>query len=127
LRRSTIMRLRTVAKDGAIRALAESKPGVQQARQDLELEAARAEAARLGRGGPGTVHLARSGGRLSQVVDAADDYEVRAVVGGPVQVARPRGEAGDPLQPDGVVAEGDPAWLRAGEPERHGDPSGGGS
>ena len=46
--RSTIMRLRMVAKDGAIQALAESKPGVQQARRDLELEAARAEAARLG-------------------------------------------------------------------------------
>ena len=46
--RSTIMRLRTVAKDGALQALAESKPGVQQARRDLELEAARAEAARLG-------------------------------------------------------------------------------
>jgi len=46
--RSTIMRLRTVAKDGAIQALADSKPGVQQARRDLELEAARAEAARLG-------------------------------------------------------------------------------
>ena len=40
--------LRTVAKDGALQALAESKPGVQQARRDLELEAARAEAARLG-------------------------------------------------------------------------------
>jgi transposase len=46
--RSTIMRLRTVAKDGAIQALAESKPGVPQARRDVELEAARAEAARLG-------------------------------------------------------------------------------
>ena len=46
--RSTIMRRRTVAKDGAIAALAESKPGVQQAKRDLELEAARAEAARLG-------------------------------------------------------------------------------
>ena len=46
--RSTIMRLRTVAKDGAIQALASSKPGVQQARRDLELEAAPAEAARLG-------------------------------------------------------------------------------
>ena len=45
--RSTIMRPRTVAKDGALAALAESKPGVQ-ARRDLELEAARAEAARLG-------------------------------------------------------------------------------
>jgi transposase len=46
--RSTIMRLRTVAKDGALQALAESKPGVLQARRDLELEGARAEAARLG-------------------------------------------------------------------------------
>jgi transposase-like protein len=46
--RSTIMRLRTVAKDGAIQALASSKPGVPPARRDLELEAARAEAARLG-------------------------------------------------------------------------------
>jgi transposase len=45
--RATIMRLRT-AKDGALQALAESKPGVQQAKRDLELEAARAEAARLG-------------------------------------------------------------------------------
>ena len=43
--RSTIMRLRTVAKDGALAALAESKPGVQPARRDLELEAAKAEAA----------------------------------------------------------------------------------
>jgi transposase len=46
--RSTIMRLRTVAKDGVLAALAESKPGVQQAKRDVELEAARAEAARLG-------------------------------------------------------------------------------
>ena len=46
--RSTIMRLRTVAKDGALQALAESRPGVQPGRRDLELEAARAEAARLG-------------------------------------------------------------------------------
>ena len=46
--RSTIMRLRQVAKDGALQALAESKPGVAAARRDLELETARAEAARLG-------------------------------------------------------------------------------
>jgi transposase len=46
--RSTIMRLRTVAKDGAIGALAESKPGVTAARRDVEMEAARAEATRLG-------------------------------------------------------------------------------
>jgi DDE_Tnp_1-associated len=38
--RSTIIRLRQVAKDGAIAALAESKPGVQQAKRDLELEVA---------------------------------------------------------------------------------------
>jgi transposase-like protein len=46
--RSTIMRRRTVAKDGAIAALADSKPGVAAARRDVDLEAARAEAARLG-------------------------------------------------------------------------------
>src|ERR671936_1865633 len=51
--RSTIMRLRTVAKDGALAALADSKPGVQQARRDLGLEGARSEAARLGEGGQG--------------------------------------------------------------------------
>src|SRR5215218_10568168 len=39
---------RTVAKDGALAALADSKPGVAAARRDVELEAARAEAARLG-------------------------------------------------------------------------------
>jgi hypothetical protein len=39
------MRLRTVAKDGALQALSESRPGVQAAKRDLELEAARAEAA----------------------------------------------------------------------------------
>src|SRR5215218_5287299 len=46
--RSTIMRLRTVAKDGALAALADSKPGVAAAKRDVELEVARAEAARLG-------------------------------------------------------------------------------
>jgi transposase len=46
--RSTIMRLRMVAKDGALAALADSKPGVAAARREVELEAARAEAARLG-------------------------------------------------------------------------------
>jgi transposase len=46
--RSTVMRLRMVAKDGALQALAESRPGVQAAKRDAELEAARAEAARLG-------------------------------------------------------------------------------
>jgi transposase len=46
--RSTIMRLRTVAKDGALAALADCKPSVAAARRDVELEAARAEVARLG-------------------------------------------------------------------------------
>jgi transposase len=46
--RSTIMRLRTVAKDGALAALADSEPGVAAAKRDVELAAARAEAARLG-------------------------------------------------------------------------------
>ena len=45
--RSTIMRIRTVAKQGALEALAGSKPG-RQSQRDLELEAARADAARLG-------------------------------------------------------------------------------
>jgi transposase len=44
--RSTIMRLREVAKQGALAALAESRPGVRSKEQDLEL--AKAEAARLG-------------------------------------------------------------------------------
>jgi transposase-like protein len=57
--RSTIMRIRTVAKDGALAALAASKPGVgardreyyeleaAKAEVDYELEAAKAEVARL--------------------------------------------------------------------------------
>jgi transposase len=45
--RSTIMRIRTVAKDGALAALAESRPGVRAQQRDVELEAARAEIARL--------------------------------------------------------------------------------
>jgi transposase len=46
--RSTIMRIREVARHGAMQALADSKPGVQPTRRDAELEAARAEVARLG-------------------------------------------------------------------------------
>ena len=46
--RSTIMRIREVARQGALEALATSKPGMQPTKRDLELEAARAEAARLG-------------------------------------------------------------------------------
>jgi transposase len=45
--RSTIMRIRTVAKDGALAALAASKPGVGARERDYELEQARAEVARL--------------------------------------------------------------------------------
>ena len=46
--RSTVMRIRQVAKQGALEALAASRPGVRQAREDAELAAARAEIARLG-------------------------------------------------------------------------------
>jgi transposase-like protein len=45
--RSTIMRIRTVAKEGALAALAASKPGVQARQRDYELELAKAEVARL--------------------------------------------------------------------------------
>jgi len=45
--RSTIMKLRIVAKQGALDALAASRPGVKQAGVDPELVAARAEIARL--------------------------------------------------------------------------------
>ena len=46
--RSTVMRIRTVAKEGALAALAASKPGVGAKDRDYELEAAKAEVARLG-------------------------------------------------------------------------------
>ena len=45
--RSTIMRIRTVAKESALAALAASKPGVRVRERDYELEAAKAEVARL--------------------------------------------------------------------------------
>ncbi|MGH3672274.1 MAG: hypothetical protein ACRDSH_16840 [Pseudonocardiaceae bacterium] len=45
--RSTIMRIRTVAKEGALAALAACKPGVQAKERDYELELAKAEVARL--------------------------------------------------------------------------------
>jgi transposase-like protein len=45
--RSTIMRIRIVAKEGALAALAASKPGVKARERDYELELARAEVARL--------------------------------------------------------------------------------
>ncbi|MGH8899470.1 MAG: hypothetical protein ACRDZ4_21210 [Egibacteraceae bacterium] len=45
--RSTILKLRTVAKQGALDALARSKPGPRADRPDPELTAAKAEIARL--------------------------------------------------------------------------------
>jgi transposase len=45
--RSTVMKLRTVAKQGALDALAASRPGVRQGGPDPELAAAQAEIARL--------------------------------------------------------------------------------
>lgn len=45
--RTTIMRIRTVAKEGALAALAASKPGTAARQRDYELEAAKAENARL--------------------------------------------------------------------------------
>ena len=45
--RSTIQRIRIVAKEGALAALAASKPGVSANARDHELDEARAEIARL--------------------------------------------------------------------------------
>ena len=45
--RSTIMRIKQVAKEGALAALSASKPGVAGRQRDYELEAAKAEVARL--------------------------------------------------------------------------------
>ena len=44
---STIMRIRRVAREGALAALAASRPGVSAQGEDVELVAARAEIARL--------------------------------------------------------------------------------
>jgi len=46
--RSTVLRIREVAKQGALAALSESRPGVRAAARDAELDAAKAEASRLG-------------------------------------------------------------------------------
>jgi transposase len=46
--RTTVMKLRTVAKQGALDALAASRPGVRKDGVDPELAAARAEIERLG-------------------------------------------------------------------------------
>jgi transposase len=45
--RSTIVRIRTVAKEGALQALAASTPGVKTRERDYELEAAKVEIERL--------------------------------------------------------------------------------
>ena len=45
--RSTVVRIRQVAKQGALAALTESRPGTRAQARDLELEAAKAEIARL--------------------------------------------------------------------------------
>ena len=45
--RSTIMRIKQVAKDGALAALAASRPGIKAKERDYELEVANAEIARL--------------------------------------------------------------------------------
>ena len=45
--RSTVMKLRVVAKQGALDALAASRPGVRTKERDAELAAAQAEIARL--------------------------------------------------------------------------------
>lgn len=45
--RSTIMKLRQVAKEGALAALSASKPGAGKTPRDVELETANAEVARL--------------------------------------------------------------------------------
>ncbi len=46
--RSTVVRIRQVAKDGALAALAASKPGAAGKARDAELAASQAEVARLG-------------------------------------------------------------------------------
>jgi len=44
---TTIMRIRKVAKESALAGLAASKPGVRRQAEDVELQAARSEIARL--------------------------------------------------------------------------------
>ena len=46
--RGVIMRIRTVAKEGALEALSSSRPGAKSRARDHELDAARADAVRLG-------------------------------------------------------------------------------
>ncbi len=46
--RAMLLRIRTVAKEGALEALTKSRPGARSKERDVELEAARADPARLG-------------------------------------------------------------------------------
>ena len=46
--RGVVMRIRTVAKEGALEALSKSRSGAKVWARDFELESARADAARLG-------------------------------------------------------------------------------
>jgi transposase len=46
--RGVIMRIRTVAKEGALEALSNARPGPKSKTRDHELDAARADAVRLG-------------------------------------------------------------------------------
>ncbi|MGH9029076.1 MAG: hypothetical protein ACRDV4_05625 [Acidimicrobiales bacterium] len=46
--RGVVMRIRTVAKEGALEALSRSRPGRREKQRDAELEDARADAGRLG-------------------------------------------------------------------------------
>ncbi|MGH9071760.1 MAG: hypothetical protein ACRDX8_11490 [Acidimicrobiales bacterium] len=46
--RGVIMRIRTVAKEGALEALSHTRPGPKSRQRDYELDSARADAARLG-------------------------------------------------------------------------------
>jgi transposase-like protein len=45
--RTTVVRIRQVAKDGALSALAESRPGIKAGTRDVEPDAVKAEIARL--------------------------------------------------------------------------------
>ena len=45
--RTTVVRIRQVAKDGALAALAKSRPGIKAGGRDFEFDAAKAEIARL--------------------------------------------------------------------------------
>jgi transposase len=60
--RSTILRIRTVARDGALAALAASRPGKKARERDHELEQLKARERPVGRGGQGAGDQADAGG-----------------------------------------------------------------